>query len=150
MFRHRKTLATILLVFSIFCAARTTLANYAEAPGSARLSAAKFYRTELYFGTNIKGGGTVSAEAWDKFLETVVTPRFPDGFTVFDGYGQFKNSAGKLVREASKVFVVFYPKQSRKTVDQKIEEIRAEYKKQFDQESVLRLDFTKNVEVSFK
>ncbi len=94
-------------------------------------------------------GGQVSVEDWNKFLEREVTPRFPDGFTVLEGFGQYKDSAGKIVREASKVLILFYPNKTRKTSSQKIEEIRANYKKQFRQESVLRLDFIKSVQVSF-
>src|SRR5262249_4797549 len=33
----------------------------------------------LYFGRAIPGGGSVSDAAWTKFLEEVVTPRFPEG-----------------------------------------------------------------------
>lgn len=39
-------------------------------------------------GTEYSGQGSVAAKAWDSFLGLVVTPRFPDGFTVYDAYGQ--------------------------------------------------------------
>jgi hypothetical protein len=147
--KHQKIFALILLNFAILFADQHALANNFNFRISPTVSAAKFMRTELYFGTDKPGGGKVAAEDWDKFLETEVTPRFPDGFTVLEGYGQFKDSGGKIVREASKVLVLFYPKKSRQTVDPKIEEIRASYKKMFNQESVLRLDFMKSVNVEF-
>jgi hypothetical protein len=109
----------------------------------------KFLRTELYFGTDKPGGGKVTAEDWDKFLETEVTPRFPEGFTVLEGYGQFKDSEGRIVREASLILVLFFPKKERRVVNLKVEELREKYKKQFNQESVLRVDYLKSINVKF-
>jgi hypothetical protein len=149
MVQYRK-LFVLWLVFSIGAFAnQEAFAGFLTVPASQIFLAGKFYRTELYFGTDKAGGGKVSDEDWNKFLEQEVTPRFPDGFTVLEGFGQYRDSAGKIVRETSKVLIVLYPKAVRKAVDQKVEEIRAEYKTQFAQESVLRLDFTKSVEVSF-
>ena len=149
MAEHRKILASCLLICVFLFSNQTTFAYYSNFQISQGFLAEKFYRTELYFGTDKAGGGKVSDDDWNKFLETQVTPRFPDGFTVLEGFGQYKDSSGKIVREASKILILFYPKTARKAVNQKIEEIRTNYKKQFDQESVLRLDFTKAVEVSF-
>jgi hypothetical protein len=147
--KYQKIFAAFLLSFAILSVNQTASANYSRQQISQSFPADKFYRTELYFGTDIPGGGKVSAEEWDKFLEAEVTPRFPAGFTVLEGYGQFKDSGGKIVREASIILVLFYPKKQREAVDLKIEELRANYKKQFKQESVLRLDYLKSVNVSF-
>lgn len=137
----------------MFCAFlftnQTASANYLKFSTSQILSAEKFFRTELYFGMNKPDGGRVSDEDWNKFLETVVTPRFPEGFTILEGYGQFKDSESRIVREESRVLILFYPKKKREAVNPKIEELRAVYKKQFDQESVLRLDFRQSVAISF-
>ena len=97
-------------------------------------------RTELYFGRNITGGGTVSDEDWDKFLADVVTPKFPSGLTVMDGAGQFRADSGEIEREASKILILIYPKKDRKAANLKIEKIRAAYMKTFRQTSVLRAD----------
>src|SRR5215213_8964415 len=147
--KYQKVFAIFLLNFVVLFANQTAFANYSNLQASQIFSADKFYRTELYFGTDKPGGGKVTAEDWDKFLEAEVTPRFPDGFTVLEGYGQFKDSAGKIVREASIILVLFYPKKTREAVNLKIEELRANYKKQFNQESVLRLDYLKSVNVRF-
>jgi Protein of unknown function (DUF3574) len=149
MVRNPKSVAICLLVCVVLFANQTAFANYPTFQSSQNFLADKFYRTELYFGTERADGGKVSDEDWNKFLEREVTPRFPDGFTVLEGFGQYKDSSGKIVREASKVLILFYPKTVRKAVNQKIEEIRAGYKKQFGQESVLRLDYSKSVQVSF-
>src|SRR5215203_4392269 len=60
-----------------------------------------FLRTELYFGTAKADSSTITEDEWKIFLADVVTPRFPDGFTVLTGYGQFRDSGGKIVRENS-------------------------------------------------
>ena len=149
MFRYRRLFVTCFLVCSVFFTNQTAFANYSNLQIEQVFLADKFFRTELYFGTDIAGGGKVSEEDWNKFLETEVTPRFPDGFTVLEGYGQYKDSSGKIVREANKILIIFYPKKSRVATSTKIDEIREKYKKQFNQESVLRLDFLKPVNVSF-
>ena len=90
-------------------------------------------RSELYFGA----GGPHYAAAWRRFLRDAVTPRFPEGFTILDGYGQWHGQAG-LSREASHVLIVFYPPSA--TASQAIEAIRQHYRAQFKQQSVLRAD----------
>jgi hypothetical protein len=149
MLRQRKDFIVWFVICFVFFANQTAFANYSRFQAGRHFLADKFRRTELYFGTDKPDGGKVTDEDWNKFLETEVTPRFPDGFTVLEGYGQYTDDSGKIVRETSKVLVLFYPKKMRETVNPRIEELRANYKKQFNQESVLRLDFTKSVEVSF-
>jgi hypothetical protein len=149
LFAPGKFFAVCLLACVLLFSNQTASANYPARENLQTILADKFLRTELYFGTNVPGGGRVSDEDWNKFLESFVTPRFPDGFTVLEGYGQYKDSAGEIVREESRVLVLFYPKKTCAEVNTKIEEIRAEYKKQFNQESVLRLDFMKAVNVKF-
>lgn len=148
-FKRRKTFLFCFLICSFFVVNQPAFALYSNFQTSKFVLAGKFYRTELYFGMNKPDGGAVSEEDWNKFLETEVTPRFPDGFTVLEGYGQFRDAAGKIVREQSRVLVIFYPKKQREAVNPKIEDLRAAYKKQFNQESVLRLDFRQPVAVSF-
>lgn len=149
MFEYRKIFAVGLLVCAVLLTNQTATANYSIANHSQIVFVEKFYRTELYFGMDKPKGGEVTEDEWNKFLETEITPRFPDGLTVLEGYGQFKNSLGKIERENSRVLILLYTKKDRQTVNQKIEDIRNEYKKQFEQESVLRIDFPKAVQVSF-
>lgn len=108
-----------------------------------------YYRTELYMGMSIPGGGTVRGDDWEKFLSEIVTPLFPDGFTVLDGRGQYREASGKIAKEPSHVLVFLYKKTDRKAASVKIESIRNQYKKTFAQESVLRVDLGKSVRVSF-
>lgn len=149
MFGHRKELAVCLLICVILFVNQTAAANYPNIENSSIVFAEKFYRTELYFGMDKPKGGEVTEDEWNRFLEAEITPRFPDGLTVLEGYGQFKDSAGKIERENSRVLILLYSKKDRAEVHKKIEEIRTAYKKQFEQESVLRIDFPKALQVSF-
>jgi Protein of unknown function (DUF3574) len=96
-----------------------------------------YVREELYFGRSQPGGGEVTEEQWQKFVDTEVTPRFPDGLTVLDAYGQFLNSAGILAREDSKVLILLYVSTPER--ERSIQEIIDAYKSRFQQESVLRV-----------
>lgn len=97
-----------------------------------------FQRTELFFGLS-RPGGVVAEEEFQDFVDTVVTPRFPDGLTVVSAKGQFRDAtSGTPVKEDAKVLILLYPfsRSSSRAVD----EIRQGYKERFDQQSVLRVD----------
>jgi hypothetical protein len=108
----------------------------------------RFVRTELFFGTAAPGQ-PVTDEQFLAFLDAVVTPRFPDGLTLFRGHGRFAGENGVLVKEDPFVVILLHPSESFRTNDRKIEEIRRLYKSRFGQESVLRVDYQFSVRVSF-
>ncbi|BAY22096.1 hypothetical protein NIES2100_18590 [Calothrix sp. NIES-2100] len=62
----------------------------------------KFIQADLYFGQNAPGGGSISKNAFQKFVDREIAPRFP-GLTQFDAKGEVKNAAGKIVKEDSQV-----------------------------------------------
>lgn len=117
-------------------------------PEAARNGAVAFVRTELFFGT-ARPGGVVTEEEFRNFIDTEVTKRFPDGLTVVKGDGQFRGEDGIVIKEQSFVLILLYPYDSLRQSRQKIERIRALYKDQFDQQSVLRVDDPYVVWVSF-
>ena len=90
-------------------------------------------RTELFF-----GAGKVSDAQWKQFLAREVTPRFTDGLTAVDGYGQWKSPNGAIAKERSRVLILVHSEDA--TSDRRIEAIRAIYKRQFRQLSVMRVD----------
>jgi Protein of unknown function (DUF3574) len=97
-----------------------------------------FKRTELYFGSEKPDGSEVTDEQFDAFVDSTVTPRFPDGLTQLTGEGQFLGSTGPI-EEKSFVVILLYPYDDRQA-NREIEQIRTAYKRLFKQESVLRAD----------
>lgn len=106
----------------------------------------KFIKVDLFFGRNLKSGGEVSNEQFQEFINNVITPRFPDGLTVFDTFGQFQNSAGTIVREPSKVVALLLEDTLENELS--INEIVKAYVQQFNQESVLQV-VDEDVQVDF-
>jgi hypothetical protein len=103
-----------------------------------------YQRTELYFGTGKPDGTEVTPDEFERFSDKEITAAFPDGFTELTGNGQYKGANGEIVREHSFVIIVLYPLSDRQA-NGEIEGIRADYKRLFQQESVLRADSLENV-----
>lgn len=62
---------------------------------------------QLFFGRNIGDELGVSEGDWGDFLNAEVTPRFPNGLTVTDGLGHWRDAeTGRLVREPSKILIL--------------------------------------------
>ncbi|GAA1674303.1 DUF3574 domain-containing protein [Fodinicola feengrottensis] len=101
-------------------------------------------RTELYFGSSKPNGGSVTPAQFDGFVDKDITPAFPDGLTLLTGRGQWKDDSGKIEKETSYVIIILYPVTDR-AANGKIEHIRTDYKKAFQQESVLRTDSLQRV-----
>jgi hypothetical protein len=93
-------------------------------------------RTELVFGM-AKPDGEVTAAEWAFFLDEVVTPRFPDGYTVIEGRGHWRGENGELLSEPTRVIVVVHPPSP--AMDRAIDQVRGTYVARFEQEGVLRI-----------
>lgn len=91
----------------------------------------------LYFGRAMPGGGEVSEEDWRQFLEQFVTPRFPDGLTVWPVEGQYRNSQGFIIRERTFILEIYHPGEA--SADAAFQEIIQEYRQRFQQAAVLRV-----------
>ena len=89
---------------------------------------------QLFFG-RLEAGGSVSDADWRTFLDEVVTPAFPDGFSDWDADGQWRNSKGAIVKEPSKVLLVVLP--GRPDDHDRLTSVAAAYKARFRQQSVL-------------
>jgi hypothetical protein len=61
---------------------------------AANNAAPKLIQQDLYFGRNIAGGGEVSEAEFQAFINSEITPRFPNGLTLYDADGQFLDSTG--------------------------------------------------------
>ena len=111
---------------------------------AARPAAAQgWVRSELYFGVGEESGPAdrpqsepISEAQWRAFLDKQVTPRFPDGLTVFDAYGQWLfRGAREPNRLGTKVLVILHEDTPQRTAD--IEAIRLAWKQATGHQSVL-------------
>jgi Protein of unknown function (DUF3574) len=97
----------------------------------------------LYFGRDRDGeeapkpGGTtpIPEAEWRQFLQDEVTPRFPEGFTVIDSYGQWRNPQTQIVtRQRSAVVNIVAPNTPEAL--RKLDDLADRYKRKFHQISV--------------
>ena len=91
----------------------------------------------LYFGTGIPSGGTVTASEWADFLGSSVTPRFPEGLTVWSAAGQWQSADGRITSESSYVLSLLHAPTA--DAEARVEAVLSEYKSRFRQEAVLRV-----------
>jgi hypothetical protein len=90
---------------------------------------------ELLFGRDIGHKLGVSESAWSRFVAREMTPRFPDGLTVTDTNGQWRDSAdGTIVREPSKRVEIVLPGAADDAA--RLDAIVTAYKRDFHQQSV--------------
>ncbi len=83
--------------------------------------------------------GAVSADAFQLFVETEVTPRWKEGYTLLDAQGLWLSEARKVTeRESSRVLLRLHDDTLAASAD--IEAIRAAYIKTFAQDAVGRTD----------
>jgi hypothetical protein len=128
------------------CSAVMTGCVTSSPPGAAHAGcggvsgSALWARTELYFGMGKPDNTFTTNDEYQHFIDEQVSPRFRDGFTVFEGRGQYLDPKGRMWREPTKVLVLMYPPDASKSTA--IDQIRNAYKTEFRQEAVLRVDGT--------
>ena len=132
-----RLMRTAMLVCFVFAVAVVMGACAGNAGSTCAEGTEPFVKYELFMGLNSQSGEVVADAAWAAFLEDSVTPRFPDGLTVFDARGQWRNSEGLVLKERSKVLVILAP--PGEDGMRLTGEIADEYKLRFNQESVLRV-----------
>src|SRR5437016_9351946 len=65
---------------------------------------------ELLFGRKIGDRVAVSERQWDRFVAREITPKFPDGLTIIDTRGQYREpTRNAIVREPAKLVVIVLP-----------------------------------------
>ncbi|GAA3307471.1 hypothetical protein GCM10020295_66420 [Streptomyces cinereospinus] len=110
-------------------------------PPAAPARGEPYAETRLLFGTARPDGGPAVTEAqFTRFVDAEVTPGFPDGLTVREGRGQWRDANGTIEKERSYELVLLYPAGEAAARGREIEEIRRDYLKAFGQESVGRVD----------
>jgi|RhiMethySRZTD1v2_1073278.scaffolds.fasta_scaffold33036_3 hypothetical protein len=139
MWRISRSLTFVLLSVALSaCSAAATHQVAALGAAECQSGAETMKRLELLFGVTRKDGDKISTAEWQSFVDAEVTPRFPEGLTVLRGYGQWRTKHGVIARVTTHVLVVWYKPGS--DSEAKIDAIRAAYKAQFTQDSVMRVD----------
>ncbi|WP_173126026.1 DUF3574 domain-containing protein [Kibdelosporangium persicum] len=121
------------LMLGLTAAGTAAPATVEQTPGE------PYKRTELYFGGSRPDGSPITPADFEVFLDKEVTPAFPDGLTWLEAHGQWMGG-----KEDSYVLILLYPYDKREA-NREIEEIRTDYKTQFQQQSVLRADSVERV-----
>jgi hypothetical protein len=86
----------------------------------------------IFCGLSIPGGGTVSQQELEMFVNEVVEPRFPQGFTMWRAQGRWRGGSEEVM-----VLEIMHPLDERLGIA--VQEIATEYKRRFRQEAVLRV-----------
>lgn len=137
---------SLCLALTLFaCGASPAVQVHGGEAAAAATFEGTFLVDRLYFGRSIHDGRTVSDTEWDRFLAEIVSPRLPKGFTVWRAQGQWQNERHVVEREDSFVLECVHAREV--SFDAQLRAIAAEYKKRFQQESVLRV--TQPARVSF-
>jgi hypothetical protein len=90
---------------------------------------------ELLFGRKIDDRIAVTERLWARFVDREITPRFPDGLSVIDAKGQWRDrDRNVIVREPSKLVTIILPGAAADA--ERLGEIIEAYKKRFKQQSV--------------
>jgi Protein of unknown function (DUF3574) len=129
---RRSAAALLLVVLAAPGCAAAPPAGRAFEPAT---SAPGYVRSELIFGRLRPGGALVTDGEWHAFVAEHVTPRFPDGFTVLDATGQYRDRTGRIVAEPTKILLIVHAPEPR--IRAALQELRDVYRQLFDQDSVL-------------
>jgi Protein of unknown function (DUF3574) len=90
---------------------------------------------ELMFGRDIGRGVGVSEPEWQHFVARELVSRFPDGLTIIDAIGQWRDrDSGRIVHESSKHVEIVLP--GNKDDDARLDAVVDAYKRAFRQHSV--------------
>jgi hypothetical protein len=138
----RQMLAALVLSALAACAAPEaapppSAPQPAPAPYSCILpSEQRMLVAELFFGRDKDGRRNVADAEWSDFLASVVTPAFPDGLTVFDGYGQWRNPQTGVIGRSPRVKIVLTAAPRTADLEQRLTAVIDAYKTRFRQQSV--------------
>ncbi|ALK31070.1 DUF3574 domain-containing protein [Burkholderia plantarii] len=117
------------------CAPLPATPSAAAPPDCAGAGSQPAEQADLLFGRDIEGRSAVTDAERQAFVAEIVTPRFPDGLTLWDTQGQWRDrDTGAIVREASFVIRVVAPPTP--ATQRAIDEIRAAWQQRFHQQAV--------------
>jgi len=90
---------------------------------------------ELMFGRKVGDRIAITETKWSRFVDQEITPRFPDGLSVVDARGQWRDTErNRIVREPSKLVTIVLP--GKGGDNERLAQIIEAYKRAFRQQSV--------------
>lgn len=90
---------------------------------------------EFFFGRDIPGRAPLTDREWSDFAASVVSREFPDGFTVTDGDGEWRDPSTQAVtRERTKILTAALANSS--DLASRVLRVRESYARQYRQTSV--------------
>ncbi|WP_338029918.1 DUF3574 domain-containing protein [Gluconacetobacter takamatsuzukensis] len=102
----------------------------------ARFGAHRGIEISLLFGLTRPDGRPVTDAEWQDFLARTVTPRFPDGLSVFQAGGQWRDRvSGQVTTEPSRIVWIAADPDT-PGLAARLDAIRAAYRHDFQQQSV--------------
>lgn len=113
-------------------------------PAGKAQKAPEWVKTEIYLGSSVPGGKTVTAEEYADFLNTVVTKEFPAGVTVFDAYGQMQRTDGSITKQDTRVVLLVHEDTAANT--EAVKRVVDEYRKRFNNAQVMKTSSPTDVE----
>jgi hypothetical protein len=135
LFRARASLSRLALcAAAIVLAIESTTWSFPALSAGDGLGCARQVQARLFFG--LRGSaGFVSEAEWRLFLAETVTPRFPDGLTVFQADGQWRGRGSRLEQEPARVVEIVHDDSP--DTRSRIDEIVTIYKARHHQQSVM-------------
>ncbi|MFW7267151.1 DUF3574 domain-containing protein [Gluconacetobacter sp. Hr-1-5] len=102
----------------------------------ARFGAHRGIEASLLFGLTRPDGRPVTDAEWQAFLARAVTPRFPDGLSVFQASGHWRDRTSLQVTAEPSRIVWIAADPDAPGLATRLDAIRAEYRRDFQQQSV--------------
>lgn len=90
--------------------------------------------SRVYLGQQTPSGA-ISDPDFQQFITDVVTPKFPSGFTLLSGEGQWRGKSGEMHREATRVLEIAHDHNPYTRA--RVHDLANDYKRRFAQQSVL-------------
>jgi hypothetical protein len=90
---------------------------------------------QLWLGSSRAHGPEVTAQEWSAFVREEIAPRLPQGFTVLEAQGQWRNADGSVAQERTHVLQLLHPDDAGSAAE--LHQIAGRYRARFDQEAVL-------------
>lgn len=131
--------AAYLLAASLMLAACAPETHDRPATGAlacARFGARPGIEVSLLFGLTRPDGRPVTDAQWRDFLARSVTPRFPDGLSVFPASGQWRDRISLQVTSEPSRIVWIAAEADTPGLAARLDAIRADYRRDFQQQSV--------------